>query len=206
MSIAGAWFLSAYCTLSKHRMTCYNKGNSACEVRDLYRIREIETKDNAVIEGIIRSCLIEFGGDHEGTAWMDPDLGRFSEIYRGEDRAYWVAEDDRGAVVAGVGIGPLPGVPDTCEVQKMYCLPQARGTGMARALMDTALRFAARHYRKCYLETLESMKGAQRFYEKFGFVRIREALTETGHGACDVRYIRDLQEKGKGLNDPQRGI
>ena len=45
-----------------------------------YRIREIEKRDNTAVEQIIRSCLIEFGGNREGTAWCDPDLGRFSEI------------------------------------------------------------------------------------------------------------------------------
>ena len=46
-----------------------------------YKIREIEAKDNKEIEQIIRSCLIEFGANHEGTVWADPNLGRFSEIY-----------------------------------------------------------------------------------------------------------------------------
>ena len=49
-----------------------------------YKIREIEKRDNAAVEQIIRSCLIEFGGNREGTAWCDPDLGRFSEIYNNE--------------------------------------------------------------------------------------------------------------------------
>ena len=46
-----------------------------------FRIREIESKDNKEIEKIIRTCLIEFGANHEGTAWSDPNLGRFSEVY-----------------------------------------------------------------------------------------------------------------------------
>ena len=43
-----------------------------------YKIRRIEKRDDAQIEKIIRSCLIEFGGDHEGTAWADPNLVKFS--------------------------------------------------------------------------------------------------------------------------------
>ena len=46
-----------------------------------YEIREIEPKDNKGIEKVIRSCLIEFGANHDGTAWTDENLGRFSEIY-----------------------------------------------------------------------------------------------------------------------------
>ena len=46
-----------------------------------YEIREIEPKDNKGIEKVIRSCLIEFGANDDGTAWTDENLGRFSEIY-----------------------------------------------------------------------------------------------------------------------------
>ena len=70
-----------------------------------YLIREIEDKDNKVVEKIIRTCLIEFGGNHDGLAWSDPDLGRFSEIYNKEGHKYWVVEDENGIVVGGCGIG-----------------------------------------------------------------------------------------------------
>ena len=49
-----------------------------------YNIREIEGKDNKAVEKVIRTCLIEFGANHEGTAWADPDLGNFSDIYNKE--------------------------------------------------------------------------------------------------------------------------
>jgi len=46
-----------------------------------YSIREIQARDDPAVEAIIRSCLKEYGADHAGTAWMDPDLGRFSHVY-----------------------------------------------------------------------------------------------------------------------------
>lgn len=57
-----------------------------------FKIREIEEKDNKAVEKVIRTCLIEFGANHEGTAWADPDLGRFSEIYNKQGQKYWVIE------------------------------------------------------------------------------------------------------------------
>ena len=155
-------------------------------------IREIEPRYNAAVEALIRGCLLEFGAAHEGTAWADPDLGRFSEIYNTEGNRYWVAVDETDRVVAGVGIGALPGVDGVCELQKMYALPEARGTGISHRLMDTALDYARQYYARCYLETLDNMVAAQRFYEKYGFARVYEPLTETGHFNCDVRYIREL--------------
>ena len=157
-----------------------------------YKIRPIEPKDNAAVEAIIRACLVEFGGNREGTAWFDPGLGRFSEVYQGEGRAYWVAEDEEGRVVGGTGIGALDGVPGVCELQKMYCLPEARGTGAAALLMDAALAFARARYEKCYLETFGNMKAAHRFYEKRGFRRVDAPLGSTGHFGCDVMYLLEF--------------
>ena len=157
-----------------------------------YKIREIEAKDNKQVENVIRTCLIEYGANHEGTAWADPDLGRFSEIYDKEAHKYWVAVDENDNVVAGVGIGDLPGAEGVCELQKMYCLKEYRGNGIASKLIKIAFDFAKQYYSKCYLETLENMIEAQRFYEKNGFVRLNGPLVNTGHFACDVCYLKEL--------------
>ena len=161
-----------------------------------YTIREITPGDNRRVEEIIRSCLIEYGGDHEGTAWADPYLGRFSEVYAKDGRCYFVAEDENGNVVGGVGIGEIHLFPHVCELQKMYCLPEARGTGCAQMLLDTALEFAVGLYEECYLETLPNMTRAGRFYEKNGFVRTDKILLGDEHFACDVRYIKKLTKGG----------
>ena len=157
-----------------------------------YRIRQIESKDNKVVENIIRTCLIEFGANHEGTAWTDPDLGRFSEIYNKEGRKYWVAENEEGVVVAGVGIGELSGAEGVCELQKMYSLSETRGTGVAHKLMEIALEYAKKYYKSCYIETLSNMIAANKFYKKYGFVQLDKPLVQTEHNACDVWYLKDL--------------
>ena len=154
-------------------------------------IRLIRPEDNKAVEQVIRSCLIEYGANHEGTAWADPNLHRFSEIYNTTGNAYWVAVED-GRILGGTGIGFL--AEGLCELQKMYCLPQARGKGIAQALLDTALAYAGNYYDRCYLETLPNMLAAQRFYEKNGFVRIDHAVIQTEHYACDVRYLKNLKK------------
>ncbi len=157
-----------------------------------YTIKQIEAQYNRGIEQVIRTCLIEFGGNREGTAWCDPDLGRFSEIYGTLGKAYWVAVDEKNCVIGGVGIGPLTGIGGVCELQKLYCLPKARGTGIAHALMKRAMDYAARYYRQIYLETFSNMIAAQKFYEKYGFERIAAPLVQTEHFSCDVFYQRTL--------------
>ena len=157
-----------------------------------YIIRPIEERDNAAVEQVIRTCLIEFGGNHDGLAWSDPDLGIFSIVYSKPGTKYWVVEEESGTIVGGSGIGPLPGAQGVCELQKMYCLKQARGTGAAEKLMELCLSFAKEHYQRCYLETLSNMTAANYFYLKHGFERLQQPLLPTDHYACDVWYVKDL--------------
>ena len=154
-------------------------------------IREIQARDNGIIELIIRNCLIEFNGNREGTVWSDPELRRLSEFYNSDNKKYWVAESDK--IVGGVGIAPLGGIDGVCELQKMYCIPEVRGTGVSHKLIDTALSWAKKYYDRCYLETFSNMIAAQKFYEKYGFTRIDKPLGNTGHYACDVMYIKNLR-------------
>lgn len=156
-------------------------------------IRTIQTKDNAVIERIIRECLIEFGGNKAGLAWEDGSLSHLADYYMAEGRAYWVAELD-GEVVGGCGIAPFADSAEVCELQKMYLLPSTRGTGVAAVLLDTALTFARLHYRQCYLETLTNMAAANRFYVKHGFARLDAPLAGSEHFACDAWYIKRLSD------------
>ncbi|WP_289219493.1 GNAT family N-acetyltransferase [Faecalibaculum rodentium] len=157
-------------------------------------IREIKEQDNAAVEAIIRSCLKEYGGDREGTAWCDPDLGRFSEIYGEPEMRYWVAEDHAGRILGGAGFGPLPGEEGVCELQKMYTLPEARGTGIAHRLVETVLQHAADHYALCYLETFGNMSRAQSFYRKHGFEQTDQPMGSTGHISCDVFFTKRLRK------------
>lgn len=156
-----------------------------------YTIREIHSKDNGIVELIIRNCLIEFNGNREGTAWEDSDLCRFSEIYNTDDKKYWVAESDK--IVGGVGIAPLAGADGICELQKMYCIPEVRSTGVSHKLIEIALDHAKKYFNRCYLETFGNMIAAQKFYEKYGFTRIDKPLGNTGHYGCDILYIKDLK-------------
>ncbi len=157
-----------------------------------YIIKEIEKKEDKKIEKVIRDCLVEFGANHPGTAWQDPDLCRFSEIYNTPGNRYWVAVNGEGEVIAGVGIGELKGEPEVCELQKMYCVPDMRGKGVSHMLMKKALDYAKEYYSKVYLETLENMTAAHKFYEKYGFYRLDKPLGSTEHFACDVCYIKEL--------------
>ncbi|MNO12326.1 Acetyltransferase (GNAT) family protein [compost metagenome] len=155
-------------------------------------IRHIENNDNASIERIIRECLIEFGGNREGLAWADESMHDLYHYYNDEpNRAYWIVEED-GEVLGGCGIAPFAESEQVCELQKMYLSTSTRGSGIAAELLQTALDFAALHYKQCYLETLQSMQAANRFYLKHGFTLLESPLAGSEHFACDAWYIKNL--------------
>lgn len=157
-----------------------------------YRIIELESKYYSKLEKLIRDCLIEYGANHDGTAWADPFLGRLSEVYIDEKNKYWIAVDENDDVISGVGIGEMNGIDNICELQKMYTKKEFRGFGISKEILDIALNHSKKYYKEIYLETLDNMNEAIRFYEKNGFQRTDKVYGNTGHFACDVRFIRKL--------------
>lgn len=160
---------------------------------DAPRIRPIEPRDEAAMAAVIRAVMPEFGAVGDGFAINDPEVDWMHRAYAVPRAAYFVVEAD-GAVLGGGGIAPLAGGDaGTCELRKMYFLPELRGRGAGAALMARCLD-AARGFgfRRCYLETLCGMDAAIRLYERSGFRRIAAPLGDTGHGGCNMFYLREL--------------
>ncbi len=122
------------------------------------RIRPIQSKDNAATAAVIRKVLTEYGLNREGFAFVDAELDALFENYQAPQAGYFVAEVD-GTIVGGAGFGPLlGGESNTAELKKMYLLPEARGLGLGRALMDAILPLVkAGGYSRLYLETMPNM-------------------------------------------------
>lgn len=156
-------------------------------------LRPIAAADDAAVANIIRTVMPEFGATGDGFAINDPEVDWMHRAYAAPRCAYFVVERD-GRVMGGGGVAPLEGGDaGTCELRKMYFLPALRGTGAGAALMARCLE-AARGFgfTQCYLETLCGMHAAQRLYERSGFRRIDGPMGATGHGGCDVFYLRAL--------------
>ena len=156
-------------------------------------IRPIRPGDDLAMARIVRTVMPEFGACGAGFAINDPEVDWMSRAYAAPRSAYYVVEQ-AGQVLGGGGVAPLAGGDgDTCELRKMYFLPQARGLGIGAAMMTTCLD-AARGFgfRRCYLETLAGMDAAMRLYQRSGFRRIDGPLGATGHGGCNTFYLLDL--------------
>ena len=157
------------------------------------KIRAIENKDNTALAVAIRKVLIELGVPKVGTAYEDEELDAMFEAYEKERSIYYVVENDK-KIMGGAGIAPLEkGDPSVCELQKMYFLPEARGKGFGKQMIQMCLNFAkANNFEHCYIETLPEMQEAQKLYIKTGFEYIDHALGDTGHSSCQIRLIKSL--------------
>lgn len=156
-------------------------------------IRVIQPEDDAVIAAVIRAVLEEHGVNRPGTAYFDDSLQHMSDFYLTANSIYLVCLTE-GKIVGGAGVYPTEGLPPgTCELVKMYLLPQARGKGLGKALITQCMDFARQKgYTNMYLETMPELQAAVRIYDKLGFTLLPHALGNSGHFSCTIRMIREI--------------
>ena len=158
-----------------------------------FTIKEIQPEDNPKIAKAIRAILIEYGVPKVGTAYADKILDTLFEAYDIESAVYFVVEKN-GKIYGGAGIKQLDNYNgNVCELQKMYFLPEARGIGLGKKMMDICLQKATSFgFEKCYLETLPYMGEARKLYRKVGFKDLDAPMGDTGHYSCNLWMLKDL--------------
>jgi len=156
-------------------------------------IRSIQPTDNPQLAVIVRDTLTEFGANVPGTVYFDPTTDALFELFQTPKSAYFIAEVD-GKMVGGGGIYPTEDLPlGTCELVKMYLLPQARGLGLGRMLMERCLETAKSNgFQQVYLETLPELKQALKVYGKFGFEYLSAPLGNSKHFGCGLWMLKKL--------------
>ena len=156
-------------------------------------VRSLQQQDNTAVANVIRQVSYENGlTEDKGYGVADPTLEDMFNVYNNERSQYWVIELD-GKVVGGGGFAPLAGMPEVCELQKMYFLPETRGKGLAKRLVNMSMEKAKElGYQHMYLETTECLNAAVKLYEKLGFEHLDSAWGETGHDACEVVMAKTL--------------
>jgi putative acetyltransferase len=171
----------------------YAKALGRSRRQSAYTIREIERDDNPAMARIIREVMTEFQCVGEGYSINDPEVDRMYEAYRKPRSKYYVISH-QDQLLGGAGIGPLAnGDPEVCELKKMYFYGNLRGLGLGRKLLSMLLNDAREFgYKGCYLETVSRMWQANMLYQKMGFKKLDVPMGNTGHGACEVFYAREL--------------
>ena len=161
----------------------------------MYQIRTIQIQDNPSIAQVIREVSKEFGlAPESGFAVADPILDDLYQVYAQPNAQYWVIEDANGQVVGGGGLSPLQGDATVLEIQKMYFLPELRGLGFAKKILEKCFEFAQQQgFQSCYLETTQDLWQAIKLYEKLGFKHLSQPKGNTGHShVCEVWMLKTL--------------
>lgn len=156
-------------------------------------IHAVSKADNPAVAKLIRRVLVAEGAPKTGTAYEDKATDEMFETYNHPRSNYFLmSAGDR--LIGGAGIAPLTGAKaEICELQKMYFLPEGRGRGLGQKMMNHCLRFAKEAgFTAVYIETLPSMKAAQKLYKRTGFQEIDQRLGNTGHYSCTVWLYYEL--------------
>lgn len=156
-------------------------------------LRRIEENDNREIAELIRTVFREFKIDKPGTVYYDPTTDDLYNLFTKPDSIYWIAEEN-GKIIGGCGVYSTPDLPEGCaELVKLYLLPEHRGKGIGRMLMEKCFESAREFgYRQLYLESMPELSKAIGIYEKAGFSFIPSRLGNSGHFFCNVWMIKDL--------------
>jgi putative acetyltransferase len=162
-------------------------------------LRPIEATDNARVAQIIRDVMTEYGAVGPGYSINDPEVDAMYESYQDERSLFLVLEDDHGQPVGVGGIAPLTGGdPNTCELRKMYFLPEARGKGWGRRIVERLETEAAlRGFDTVYLETIAGMAEANILYKHLGYQALSGHLGHTGHSSCGLFYTKAVAARDR---------
>ena len=98
---------------------------------------------------------------------FDAELDQLASMYAPPSGCLILAQSDAGPIGCGA-IRLLRG--DACEMKRLYLRPQARGTGVGRALAELLVsRAKALGYARMVLDTLVDMRAARKLYSSLGF-------------------------------------
>lgn len=156
--------------------------------------RKIEASDDKRIAQIIRTNLEKLHLDIPGTAYFDPELEHLRSYYNcnSSKRIYYVALDEAGQVIGGVGIAEFDGIENCAELQKLYLDDSVKGKGYGKKLLLIAEDWArSAGYQNLYLETHTNLSVALKLYEKLGFRQVEKPCS-TPHSTMNCFYLKKL--------------
>ena len=152
-------------------------------------VRTATNRDRERVTTLVYGVLAEYGLPPDPCS-KDSDLDDLERNYIRPGGVFELIEDKQGNLLGTYGLYRLD--QDTCELRKMYFVPEIRGQGLGRQTLERCIDHARRlGYRCIVLETFSVLKEAIRLYTRFGFV-----LTETKRlsARVDQTYILKLTD------------
>jgi putative acetyltransferase len=156
-------------------------------------IRSVTNADCAEVISLVSSVLAEFHLPFEPES-KDADLADIEGMYIQSGGVFEVLQDERGRLLGTYGLFPLNDM--TCELRKMYFLPEIRGLGLGREILTRAVSHARQlGFKVIVLETISVLDRAIRLYTQFGFV---PTTMDHPNARVDQRFILELPQNKAG--------
>ena len=150
-------------------------------------IRDWQKGDRDLAANLIRQVLQEYG-----LPWQpeeaDRDVIEVENAYMAQGGEFWVVEF-KGCIVGTAAYYPVKQDSSGVEIRKMYILPQFRGQGLGKYLLqELELAIAKKGFTTIYIETASVLQEAINLYEKNNYQPMKEVAT----ARCDRAYYKNL--------------
>lgn len=152
-----------------------------------FLIRDWQPSDRSSVSELICSVLAEYNLSYEPEG-ADSDVLNVEKCYWETGGEFWVVETSDRIVGTG-GYYPLRRADKAVEIRKMYLLPEARGQGLGRYLLQLLERAIAAHgFEQIWIETASVLVEAVKLYEGSSYQPSLGVETER----CDRVYVKLL--------------
>lgn len=153
-----------------------------------FLIRSWRPDDRSTAAAVIRSVLAAYGLGWE-SAGADRDVLEVETFYQATGGEFWVIEQ-QAAIVGTGAYYPIQRGKNAVEVRKMYLLPEVRGQGLGRYLLQQLeATIVARGFEQIWIETASVLQEAVKLYESSGYQPATGVETER----CDRVYVKLLR-------------
>jgi len=153
-----------------------------------FLIRDWEPGDRITAAEVIGSVLSEYGLPWEPRG-ADRDVVDVETFYQTVGGEFWVVEY-QGKVVGTSAYYPVERGENAVEIRKMYLLPEFRGKGIGKFLLQQLEEtIANRGFQQIWIETASALKEAIQLYENSGY----QPTTGVETKRCDRVYVKRLE-------------
>ncbi|GAA1336653.1 GNAT family N-acetyltransferase [Arthrobacter roseus] len=140
--------------------------------------------------GVVRQSVIDALDENR-----ERRLGGMTQLIGADNGPFFMATDEAGRVmgVAACGPGRDENPPPGIELEMIYVLAEAYGSGLGTQLADAVLG-----NRTAYLWVVEGNGRAEAFYRKIGFLPDGSRKYDDGLDAHEIRMVRDAEWPARG--------
>ena len=150
-----------------------------------FTTRKASNEDCTEVQELIFSVLKEYGLEPQPSS-TDKDLFDLESNYK---NGFFGIIEDGSKIVATFALYPLSD--ESIEIRKMYALPESRGKGLGRWMVEYLLQIAEENgYNEVELETASSLTEAIHLYQNIGFA---EKPFENKTPRCDKAFSMKIK-------------